>query len=243
METPSNFSASDLVARRFEGLMTDEFGLPTDSELSKKWWTTISSMHSEPHRFYHTLTHLAHMFELFDENSSKVQNRMIVTLSILFHDIVYDPKSPRNEEDSADLFKNFVIDINHPKLTAVCDVVFDYIIATKSHAVDTEDGLHLPDSVREDKLAFLAFDMAILSVPLASYREYAKKVRLEYSHVDVEVYCTRRASFLRGVLDGGPVFYGKLDNLAEERMGVNLRWEIELLETGTVAEIMGGGAV
>lgn len=234
METPPNYSASDLVARRFEGLMFDELGLPADSELCKKWWATISTMHSERHRFYHTLTHLAHMFDLFDEHSSKIQNKMVVTLSILFHDIVYDPKSPRNEEDSADIFKEFVVDINHPKLAAVCDIVLDYIIATKSHSVDTVDQSLLPDSVREDKLAFLAFDMAILSVPIASYQQYAKKVRLEYSHVDAKVYCTRRASFLRGVLEGGPVFYGKLDEQADERMHVNLRWEIELLESGTI---------
>jgi predicted metal-dependent HD superfamily phosphohydrolase len=218
---------SDPVARRFDEVML-EFGQDQESETKKKWWDIIHKKYSEPTRYYHTLTHLGHMFQLFDKHGSQLQNSRAVILSIFFHDIVYDPRSATNEEDSAELFKEFVHDVSHPALSAVSSTVVDFILATKSHSAD--------DLADSDKLSFLAFDMAILSVPLTDYQMYAKKIRSEYAHVDLHVYCTRRGAFLREVLDGGPVFHGKLDDHAEERMRVNLQWEVDILQKGILPE-------
>ncbi len=46
----------------------------------------------------------------------------VVFLSIVFHDIIYNPRSPSNEEDSADLFKAFALEVSlSPSITGLFD--------------------------------------------------------------------------------------------------------------------------
>jgi predicted metal-dependent HD superfamily phosphohydrolase len=222
------------IEKRFEDLMTAQFH--QTYEVSKVWWQKISYYYSEPHRHYHTLTHLRHMFELYDTFENDIQNKAVVILSVIFHDIIYDPRSSSNEEDSVDLFKLFVKEISDSSLDEIHEHVIDFILATKSHVVDWVESETIDDSLRNDKLFFLAFDMAILSADPREYNTYAANVRKEYIHVDHETYCTRRAAFLRGVLAGGPVFYGKLGPDAEAKMQQNLIWESENLEKGIIPE-------
>ena len=69
-----------------------------DEEKSSYWLEEILLKYSEEHRRYHTLTHLTALFHLLDEYSHDIKDRKAVILAILFHDIIYDPKSSRNEE-------------------------------------------------------------------------------------------------------------------------------------------------
>jgi len=50
----------------------------------------------EPHRYYHTLAHLAAMLAI-------VRSWPVVELAVWFHDAVYDPRATDNEEASAEL--------------------------------------------------------------------------------------------------------------------------------------------
>ena len=181
------------------------------------------------------MKHVQHLCQLFDQYAHEIHDGNTVLLSILFHDIVYDATSQRNEEDSADMFREFVNEVNHEIMTEIAKTVIDYILATKSHSVDNiREMTGRCNPILNDKLLFIAFDMAILSSSPVEYAEYAKNIRFEYGHVDVETYCTRRATFLRGVLAGDSVLYGKLGDEAEARVKVNLSWEVEKLESGSI---------
>jgi predicted metal-dependent HD superfamily phosphohydrolase len=92
-----------------------------------------------------------------EDPSANVDNiRATMTLSVLFHDAVYDPKSSTNEEDSAALYRTFASELSHAIISAMdssattttsttstlaslpshffdYDRVGHYILATKHH--------------------------------------------------------------------------------------------------------------
>jgi len=62
----------------------------------------VINLYDEPHRFYHTLDHIEDVLkQLHDTDLLKHDE---VFIAAVFHDIVYNPQSKTNEEDSADFF-------------------------------------------------------------------------------------------------------------------------------------------
>ena len=93
----------------------------SSSSSSSLWFQKIYDRHTEAGRHYHTVVHLWEMFELLDiviascststsSNSYSSWWYFPMAWSIFFHDAIYDPKSSRNEKDSAELFREFVVD-------------------------------------------------------------------------------------------------------------------------------------
>src|SRR5215468_6790791 len=60
----------------------------------------------EPARQYHTLEHIAQLLRLLEEHGQAVIDRDAVTLAIIFHDAVYDPRRNDNEQASAALARS-----------------------------------------------------------------------------------------------------------------------------------------
>lgn len=81
----------------------------------------ILKMYDEPHRYYHNFKHIQRM--MFDTIDSGIALTDKLFLSIVFHDIIYNPKSSTNEIDSAELFKSYVDDKE----------VYDAILSTSNH--------------------------------------------------------------------------------------------------------------
>ena len=158
------------------------------------WFDRLWELHSEQTRHYHTAVHLWEMFQYYDTVSEYIiesqkttaaancsGGEIIVLLSIFFHDVIYDPKSSRNERDSAKLFEEFIDEIlkalgpstDGGEVTAesaaeegqrgraligalnlVKEKVSKYILATQKHEMEKGDK-------NDDKLAlFLDLDMA-----------------------------------------------------------------------------------
>ena len=110
-------------------------------------------------RAYHNFDHLAQMLGLLERHRASISDHDTVILSTLYHDIIYDPTSPQNEENSADLFiKRFTDVLPQELITKVAM----YIHATKSHNV-----FHATD---RDLQWFIDFDMSILGSPFAEYQ-------------------------------------------------------------------------
>src|SRR5262245_10907424 len=63
----------------------------------------LVSAYSEPHRYYHTLEHLAEMFKVAGKLADAATDPAAVQLAIWFHDAVYDSRATDNEERSAAL--------------------------------------------------------------------------------------------------------------------------------------------
>ena len=175
--------------------------------LIESFWHELASRYSEPHRHYHTLEHILDMLEKRKELQAMVTDHISVDLAIFFHDVIYNPQSGSNEEDSAGLFKQLFVPLALP-LVNISKVDF-YILATKQHNVFQSND--------EDLKLFIDIDMSILGSPLFSdsefypsdccknlslpYSMYADRIRSEYCHIDDLTYCMSRAKFLKQVVD------------------------------------------
>ena len=100
---------------------------------TRKMIVILTKITSREKRHYHTLRHFEEMFGYSDllipyelnhvqDNGVTLTEKgmtlsvntklfdAILTLSIFFHDAIYNPKSSTNEEDSVALYKNFEAD-------------------------------------------------------------------------------------------------------------------------------------
>eukprot|EP00590_Aulacoseira_subarctica_P003249 CAMPEP_0172427418 /NCGR_PEP_ID=MMETSP1064-20121228/41972_1 /TAXON_ID=202472 /ORGANISM="Aulacoseira subarctica , Strain CCAP 1002/5" /LENGTH=160 /DNA_ID=CAMNT_0013171605 /DNA_START=46 /DNA_END=528 /DNA_ORIENTATION=- len=160
-----------------------------------------------------------------------------MTLSTLFHDAVYDPKSRTNEEDSAALYRTFASELDDATASRVFDHdrVEQYILATRhlnnSSVLSTND-IFL-------KL-FIDADMAVLGKCNSAYDVYSGLIREEYKYVQRDVYCEKRSQVLSSFLCETSIFQTKvMKNAFEAQSRSNLQREIELLSQGIIpGEIM-----
>lgn len=74
----------------------------------------VLNHYREPHRFYHTLEHLDDVWQQL-ENRGYSDNDVLL-LATIFHDIIYDPRSGTNEEDSARYFNETFTGMERSKL-------------------------------------------------------------------------------------------------------------------------------
>jgi predicted metal-dependent HD superfamily phosphohydrolase len=52
----------------------------------EQWLTTIRNHYSESNRYYHTVSHINHLLELYNQHSSKLHDLKSVELAIYFHE-------------------------------------------------------------------------------------------------------------------------------------------------------------
>lgn len=212
--------AKRVVKETWESLCHDNLGL--SPEIERTIWTTIESRYCEPVRAYHTLEHIHDMIIISRQFKTEISDYASVLLAIIFHDIVYDPKSNANEENSADLFSEFLGDYLDKSLLTK---TVKYILATKCH---------LPGELSDrDLLLFLDLDMSILGRERDEYFSYAAKIRKEYSHVEERAFDIGRSNFLRKTLESSHHIFltEKFQSLMESKARSNLEWEINLLES------------
>jgi predicted metal-dependent HD superfamily phosphohydrolase len=212
--------AKRVVKETWDSLCHDIVGLSPEIELTI--WTAIESRYCEPVRAYHTLEHIHDLIIISRQFKTEISDYNSVLLAIIFHDIVYDPKSNANEENSADLFSEFLGDYLHKSLLTK---TVNYILATKSH-LPGQDSDH-------DLLLFLDLDMSILGRERDEYCSYAAKIRKEYSHVEERAFNVGRSNFLRKTLQSSHHIFltGKFQSLMESKARSNLEWEINSLES------------
>ena len=85
--------------------------LGVQEDVAGKWWGRIAGHYGEAGRHYHTLKHVEHMLATQRAHASLVTKPATCQLATFFHDVIYDPRSSTNEEDSALLFNDFVNDV------------------------------------------------------------------------------------------------------------------------------------
>ncbi|XP_046336452.2 uncharacterized protein LOC124118392 [Haliotis rufescens] len=163
------------------------------------------------------------MFVLYDSWNQRLMNCNAVALAIFFHDIVYDPKSPCNEQDSIQMFRAFALEA---ELNAhLIDTTIQLIDATITHLSNVADD-------NRDLKFFLDFDMAVLGRPADGYRDYAGQIQREYCHLDTETFNTKRAQVLQNFLTREHIFSTEeFKQLYEEQARTNIAREITLLQS------------
>ncbi len=171
----------------------------------------LRSRYAEPHRVYHTLDHIQDCLQQFDAARFLAGRPAEVEVAIWFHDAIYDPRKPDNEERSAWWAERALSEAGVPPLTP--QRVRDLIVVT-DHNI-------LPDG--RDASLLVDIDLSILGRAPADFDEYERKIRGEYAWLPVEAYREGRAAILRRFLARKPIYQtGHFYRLFEEQARRNL---------------------
>ncbi|GAB3112343.1 hypothetical protein GCM10027160_14320 [Streptomyces calidiresistens] len=174
---------------------------------------------AEPTRHYHTLDHLWAVLHRLDLLTGHAEDPVAVELAAWYHDAVYDPGAPDNEERSARLAEEEIpsLGISPDRVAEVARLV--RLTAGHRTAEGDTNGETLCDA-----------DLGVLGGPPEEYARYTAAVRMEYASVPAEAFRAGRAAVLRDLLALPRLYrtpYGAAHWEATARY--NLRAELELL--------------
>lgn len=190
-------------------------------------WKNIYSHYTQPHRYYHSLTHLEQMFGHFDKVESLLADPISVALAIWYHDIIYQPDHSDNERQSANYFKQQLAKQLPQQLTSRVESL---IIMTADHQLQNSEDTGCSNRIDQDASYFLDMDLAILGADWITYLGYVKKVRLEYQQVALADYKAARSAILEGFLERDMLYFSKLFfDRYEQQARENIKREIDLL--------------
>ncbi len=196
--------------------LTTKYG--ANIRFAREQFNLIATCYNEPHRRYHTLEHIKALFKHFDQLESQLNNPDSIAFAIFFHDIIYDPKSSMNEDDSAELAKAYLK--NLPSISENMIVkIKTMIIATKRHGYNGD----------MDTAYFLDMDLSILGRPANVYKIYAENIRQEFKHIknDLEFAVARRDRFLIPFLQKEIYQTDFFKTRFEKQAKTNIQQEIE----------------
>lgn len=205
-------STEDLSARQLRAireLAPLELPVATWDELYQGW--------TSAGRHYHTLEHLLTLslawLEVAEEGRWSEATQ--VWLALLFHDAVYVPGAPDNEERSAQLLLK-----HRPESQRAAELVR----LTAAHGKLDRRLLN------EDARLFLDCDTAILGAPADQYCRYADQVRAEWTPIlDAESWRLGRSAFLQGLLAQKRIF---LSDRFHDRLEAQARWNLGIEDSG-----------
>lgn len=184
------------------------------NEILSKWHIniSISSIYdswNESQRHYHTLEHLSQILEDIVEFNDKYnmdnEDFEILIMSAVFHDIVYNPKSNTNEEDSISFFQK-LFSKDHLFLSKELKVI-DIIRMTKTHEYKT----------KLEEL-FCGFDLKILSYDLSRLMRWEEQIFREYEFVNWKTYKEERIKILQKFIDNRTELPIKINHIGLENL-------------------------
>lgn len=151
---------------------------------------------SEPHRRYHTTSHLLSTLRAVDLLQEEARDPEAVRYAVWFHDAVYEGRPGRDEDESAALAERLLALMGREPglITEVARLVG----ITKDHRPDRWDanGAVLCDA-----------DLSTLAGHAEEYLAYTTAVRAEYGHVSDEAFRTGRLQVLRSLLAAPHLFH------------------------------------
>lgn len=153
-------------------------------ELLERW--------AEPHRHYHSRTHLLGILEAIDRLAPKPPRSVL--LAAWFHDAVYRGVAGQDEADSAALAGSL---LDNAVSGAELQEVQRLIRLTENHRPEADDwaGGLLCDA-----------DLAILGSAPETYARYLQAVRTDYAAVSDHDFAIRRAVAVRQLLSLDPLY-------------------------------------
>jgi predicted metal-dependent HD superfamily phosphohydrolase len=164
-----------------------------DPALIEKLWADIATHYSNSNRHYHNLAHLDHIVHELLKVKDRITDWDTIVCSIAFHDIVYDPTRPGNEEKSAGYAASVLSTLLTPPQLQKCK---EAILATKGHQFHTDPDInHFTDA-----------DLTILGANPERYMEYAKQIRKEYQSFPDPIYKPGRIKVLEHFLHMERIF-------------------------------------
>ena len=148
----------------------------------------LEAAYTEPGRAYHTAAHIRDCLDQFDLCRLTAARPDEVEAAIWFHDAVYLPGAPDNEERSAQLAGTTLAGGGVP--AEAVRRIAELVLATQH--------LTIP---RQPDAAFLCdIDLSILGRTPEAFDEFEQRIRQEYAWVPEPVYRSARIEILEGFL-------------------------------------------
>ncbi len=185
-----------------------------DSGLITELWDEIVTAYTSPNRHYHNLHHISFMLQLFHQYEEKLIKKGEVLFSIFYHDIIYDVKSRKNEENSVKYAALRLLKLGVSP-TAI-NRISKMIVSTKHHEpTDNMDNNYLLD-----------FDLAILSAPEKEYKLYTDQIRNEYLLYPKTMYRFGRKRLLKNLLRQSSIYATEDFQSRNQKALINLEREL-----------------
>ena len=140
-----------------------------DTTTTGRFWQEIADEYSGRKRHYHNLHHLQHMLNALEGSLTVCDDADTSLFAILYHDIIYSATAGDNEEKSAEVAGERLLDIGYD--TARIARCKAHIITTKGHETSADADTNL----------LLDADLSILGASPEDYKVYCANVRKEYS--------------------------------------------------------------
>ena len=146
----------------------------------------LCARYSEPHRRYHTLDHVSHCLLEFDSAPVPAAAAAAVEMTLWFHDVIYRPGAPDNEQRSADAFSAFARGaLADDFIAEVCR-----LIAATTHVAPPAD---------EVAAWVVDVDLSSFGLPWDRFLVDSRAVREEQAEQDDAHFYPAQSRFLRGL--------------------------------------------
>jgi predicted metal-dependent HD superfamily phosphohydrolase len=178
--------------------------------LADRTFEEVRKHYCEPTRFYHTLDHVLDVLATVEKLASHAEHLNAVKLAAWLHDVIYDSKASDNEERSAQFAERLSAELAIPE----GQLVSDLIRKTKTH--DAGEDI--------DAQVLIDADLATLGASEMAYRDYAAKIRQEYSWVPEPNYRLGRRRVLESFLARPRIYHflGELEEPARHNMAAEI---------------------
>ncbi|MGH6640075.1 MAG: HD domain-containing protein [Polaromonas sp.] len=140
-------------------------------------------------RRYHNTLHLRACLHHLTQVRGELTNSHAVELALWFHDAIYWPWRPLNEEKSALWATRFMREMGFDP--AMCEAVNSHVLDTRHQAVEPQG----------DARWVVDIDLAILGQSETVYRQFERDVRSEYRWVRWSRYAKGRSAVLQSFVD------------------------------------------
>lgn len=182
-------------------------------------WREIQRAYTAKNRHYHTLAHLADLFQQADLFKKQIKDFDILEISIWYHDIIYQVLKKDSEIKSA-LFAKYRLEAIHTSRERLVKC-YHQINATKLH--------ELSDNDDSDTAFLLDFDLSILGRDWKIYANYANQIRLEYAIIPTFLYKRGRKKVLKLFLEKERIFktdyyYENFEMIARDNIAKELHF-------------------
>lgn len=206
---------------------------------SETLWCEIESAYGAPHRAYHTLAHLAQMFEILDQRAEANLYADAINLAVWFHDFCYDTDAERyrlNEFKSVDAMLSIIGRLVPPERRSAFVnegsllLAREFILSTVGHHPTAGCG-NWPGAVLACEL-FLDADLAILAGSWEQVEDYDAAIVREFSpgHKPAPMFSRKRFDALSSFYVRDRIFlspeFADLESPARHNLSLLLdRWK------------------
>ena len=144
--------------------------------------------YANPDRHYHNQDHVGFLLAGLDEHREMASNPVAVELAIWYHDVVLDPRSSHNEEDSAAYAWTCLTAAGLDP--ALAHQVRQLVLATR----------HTDPPRTPDEALLVDLDLAVLGSEEVAFDRFETAVRREYDWLDDTAFWRGRAALFERFL-------------------------------------------